>query len=1178
MTEQGEGKRRCRRLKKAALWGTGGALVVVVALYLLLNVILNTPQATDRIAKFLSDTLHQPASVTSVALTGGTVTVKGLSIANPPGFTPGNLLTVRSLSVTPSWIALLSGRNSFSDITIRDLKLTLARNNAGAWNFSGLTHLTSGKKSASETFIKRLVLEKSAVSMDGRGIEDLSLAVNDFSTKGSTGSAIILTFKDDFGSTCRIAGNARLGPHPDLDLSLDAPRLSFKVLRGMKIPLDPDKGEGKLSIRAALHGDGLKLDGNASFERLTVLLKGEEVPLTGAFDFAGRYDRGKDSAAIDSCRLRVAGLALVRLAGRIDQVRKGRLFTTEVTYDGIDLEKVFALLPAKMKRDFHPEGALLPGVIRVAGSGASGITTGHAAFALRNGGLRKGARVLAEGVMADASIDRGKSGWAMRARISQEGKNSAAPVRFRDIPITALFSERFHPLQAEIPSFAASYEGVAVKGGASYRSAAPVPLTIRLEVTDAPLTVLARSFPLKHAEIAKGALTASLHASGSGPGEFRSELVAGLKGLKGKFNGKMIALAGLSARGEAGAHGGKLTASGSLKADGGLYGGKQLAASFAWKVADGRFVLGGGDLSLDQARLGFAEISGTIPRKTVSSEGSSIPLVLNFTGIKFRQGENGVDGLGGELNARLISAAGVYRAEGSGTVTAPNLLYSGKNVGSLKARFVLSRGKGSADITGKLLDGSLTASAKGDPFAPQREMAFSADLAGVNGSRMGDILGKGRPAQVSGGTLVARAKGGYNVKEGLRCRVGVSGNSISVTGKAGKTFFTEGGLKLDADWGNGDILIRDANFSIGKGPALAVQGRVVRAATPEREGELKLALPRVSLAAILDAFANALPRTLQEANAGGNVAADSRLVLKGKQAAVAGKMSLEGGSLEVPGQKLVIADINGVVPFSMDFAGKAVAKPPEKLSFSRDNYPLLLPSMQQNAKEEHNLTIGKIRFGTTEFAATTLNIRAGNGLTEISSLASGLFGGELLGRGFFRYQAGAQYGADILVHDLSLRELCNSYPSIKGYLSGKVDGFLSLLGSARGLNDIKGLLAVWARSSRDEKMLVSKEFLQKLAGKNIRGMFFQADRRFDRGEIDAFLEKGYLTFQTLDISHTNFLGIRDLSVSVAPVQNKISLDHLFTTIREAASRGKAATGGPAAPAAAPPATEFKWEE
>jgi hypothetical protein len=281
--------------------------------------------------------------------------------------------------------------------------------------------------------------------------------------------------------------------------------------------------------------------------------------------------------------------------------------------------------------------------------------------------------------------------------------------------------------------------------------------------------------------------------------------------------------------------------------------------------------------------------------------------------------------------------------------------------------------------------------------------------------------------------------------------------------------------------------------------------------------------------------------------------------------------------VESPGQKLSIVAINGVSPFSLDFSGKKVSQPPGKVSFSRENYPRLLEAMQQPVIERHIITIGKIRFGTTEFAATTLEIRAGNGLTEISSLSSGLFQGALLGRGFFRYQEGAQYGADILVHDLSLREVCNSYPAIKGYLSGRVDGFVSVYGTEKGLNDVKGLVAVWTRSSPEEKMLVSKEFLQKLAGKNIKGMFFQADRPFDRGEIGAYLEGGFLTFETLDISHTNFLGIRDLSVSVAPVQNKISLDHLLTTIREAAARGKAATGA-APPAEKPAGGEFKWEE
>ncbi|HTP67076.1 MAG TPA: hypothetical protein VMJ66_16920 [Geobacteraceae bacterium] len=1178
MTEQSEGKKRFSRLKRIILRVAGVTLLVVAALYLLLNAILNSPPVNSRISTLLTETLHQPSAVTGVTINGGTITVRGLAIANPPGFAAGNLLTVRSLSVTPSWGALLAGRKSFSAITASDLKLSLVKDSAGAWNFSGLSRLSSGKKTTSETFIKRLVLERSAVSLNGRGIEDISLAINDLSTGGTTGSGILLTFRDDYDSTYRISGNARLGQHPDLDLSLDAPKLSFKALRGLNIPFDPEKGMGNISLKAALHGDELKLGGNGAFTQLTMRLKGEEIPLSGAFDLSGRYDRATDAASLDRCELRVDDLTRLHGRGRIDHLRKEREFSAELAHDGVELKNAAALLPSKLRRDFVPAGTILPGAVRVAGSAASGVTSGHAVLVLRNGELRKGGRVLADGVMIDAALDRERAGWSMHARLSREGRNAVAPLRFREIPITAMLSERFQPVQANIPSFSFSYEGIPVKGEAAYRSAGQVPLSIRLDVKDAPVTVLARSFPVKDMEIAGGSMTASVSAAGSGPGEFQSNVVAGLKELSGIYQGKKFALAGLSARGEAGAHSGKLTATGSLKADGGLYDGRKLAASFACKVADGRITLNGGALSFDQAQLAFTEISGPIPRKIVTPEGSSLPLLLHLTGIRFRQGESGVDGLGGELNARLVSAANGQRIEGSGTITAPGLVYLGKNVGSLAGRFVLARGKGSADLTGKLLDGTLTASANGDPFSTGREVAFSADLAGVTGRRLTDVIGKTGPVQVSGGTLNVRASGSYNGKEGLRCRAGVSGSNFSLAGKTGKAFFSDGGVRLDADWGNGDLLISDGKFNIGKGPAFALHGKVAHAASAQREGELDVALPRVAVATLFDAFANILPRALQEANVAGDIAVDGRLRLNGNRAAVAGKMTLSGGSLEIPGQKLVVADISGAVPFALDFSGSAAATSPERMSFSRENYPRLLTVMQKQAKGEHNLTIGKISFGTTEFAVTALDIRADNGMTEISSLTSGLFAGELLGRGFVRYQGGVQYGGDILVHDLSLRELCNSYPSIKGYLSGKVDGFLSLLGSDRGLNDIKGLLAVWARSSRDEKMLVSREFLQKLAGKNIRGMFFQTDRPFDRGDIEAYLEKGYLTFATLDIMHTNFLGMKDLSVSVAPVQNRIGLDHLLTTIREAASRGKAATGGAAAPAEKPPATEFKWEE
>jgi hypothetical protein len=926
-----------------------------------------------------------------------------------------------------------------------------------------------------------------------------------------------------------------------------------------------------------MHGDQFKLYGSAAFDRLTLLLKGEGVPLTGALDFVAAYDVKEDTATLEKCALQVDGLIRLKARGKVERVKKERAFTAELSHDGVEVKNLFALLPQKLRRDLSPGGTVLPGSVRIAGSSTAGVTSGQATFALRHGRMGKGGRMLAEEIAADAVLARESSGWGLAGRVFQQGSSAGIPLDLTNIPITATFSDRLRLLKAELPSFSACINGIPVKGDVTYQAAMPAPLIYRLELPEIQLVDFARSFPVKNMTFTKGSATASVRGSGRVPGEMRGDIVARLNNVQGTCAGKKIVLADLSTRAAATFSAGKIAATGSLKAGGGLYDGKKVAASFAFRLADNLATLNNGDCAVDRARINFTEISGAIPKRLAAKGENKIPINLQFAGIRCRQDDSGVDGLSGNLNATLLSDAGGRRLEGEGAVTAPSFTYKGKGVGSLAARFVLAKGKGAVAVTGKVLGGDLTASANGDPFAAERKAAFTLNLTGVQGAGLADVLGKDRPVQVSGGVLAASGTGSYSTKNGLACRMTVSGSDLALTGKKGRALLTDGGLKLDGEWGGGNLVLREGRVTVGKEPAIFLRGKIARAALPERDGEIALALPRVSLTALFDAFANILPRSLQEATAAGNVAMDGTLRIKGKQTAVTGEMTLEGGGVEIPGQKLSIVAINGAIPFSLDFSGKAMPKPPEKLSFSRENYPRLLQAMQQPVIERHILTIGKIRFGTTEFATTTLAIRAGNGLTEISSLGSGIFQGALLGRGFFRYQGGAQFGADILVHDLSLREVCNSYPAIKGYLSGRMDGFVSIYGTDKGLNDIKGLVALWTRSSPDEKMLVSKEFLQKLAGKKIKGMFFQADRPFDRGEIGAYLEGGYLTFETLDISHTNFLGIRDLSVSVAPVQNKIGLDHLLTTIREAASRGKAATG--AAPATEKPAGgEFKWEE
>jgi hypothetical protein len=289
-----------------------------------------------------------------------------------------------------------------------------------------------------------------------------------------------------------------------------------------------------------------------------------------------------------------------------------------------------------------------------------------------------------------------------------------------------------------------------------------------------------------------------------------------------------------------------------------------------------------------------------------------------------------------------------------------------------------------------------------------------------------------------------------------------------------------------------------------------------------------------------------------------------------------GAATVGGGGLEVPGQKLSIGGINGTIPFSVMLKGGSIARQPATAYPRRENYGALLKVMQQAKKEGEPFTIEKVRFGALEFGNIALTMKAGNGLVELTSLRSELYEGSLMGRGYFRYHAGIEYGSELLLSDVSLRKFCDSYPAIKGYISGRVDGIITLVGKEAALAGVTGGGDLWTRSREDEKMLVSKEFLQKLAGKNLKGIFFRSDRPYDRGEIKASVAKGYLTFHNLDIEHTGMLGVKDLSVSVAPVQNRIAIDHLIKSIKEAAARGKASQGG--APEAAPPATEFKWQD
>ena len=265
------------------------------------------------------------------------------------------------------------------------------------------------------------------------------------------------------------------------------------------------------------------------------------------------------------------------------------------------------------------------------------------------------------------------------------------------------------------------------------------------------------------------------------------------------------------------------------------------------------------------------------------------------------------------------------------------------------------------------------------------------------------------------------------------------------------------------------------------------------------------------------------------------------------------------------------------MPFSLTLP-TAGGKPPRRDSgYSRETYPRDLALLKQTSGAP-TLHIARIRFGTLETGETRFHLKAAGSRTELVRVETSLYGGLLLGRGGLAWDRGPVYDLDLLITDLSLRRVCETIPAIKGYLSGKVDGVVGLHGERGGLTGALGYFDIWARKADDEEMLVSKEFLQKLAGKKLKGFLFRDDRPFDHGELSGHLSNGDLTFTELTIAHTNIFGVRDLNVTVVPTQNRISLEHLISSIRTAAERGKPAKEGSDGPSDARPQTEFKWLE
>ena len=1158
-------------------WFFLAVLLVPAALLLIVTLLAATPSGAKLAGRELSRFLGQPVTINALQFRGASLRVQGLAIGNTPPFT-GNFLTVGSITMVPS-LRLVTGTPSLALLEVKGATLALKQDPAGRWNVTPLLQRLRSRRGGGETFSGNLRIRETSLNVNDRVFPVMDISLRDLATRGSRDASWQVSFADRKRRPVTITGTVRPGASPAMTLAVDAPEIALSSLaQVMTLPpaLDPGSGTAALHLTASLRGEVLEASGTLSFAGVSARLKERAIPLTGSLDLAGVYRTDRDEARISRGSVTLDGLAALSGTALIRKVKNDREFSADLAAGALDIGALRHLLYPEGMKGLTAAGRVTIRNLSLAGNARLGLTACRATVMLDKGEASWQGRALVREMAATLSVDKRTAGWALAGQITSGGGD---PVELQSLTgvITARLSPRFRPLQVEVAPLSGVVRGIGIAGSIRYAASATEPLTLNLMTGKAPLTALS-PYLKDRGRIAGGTATVTLAAAAS----------QGLEEIHGAATATLDDLAATSATGK--------TVTGSrMVLDGRFRGGRNrplevtgrftgtgtldsrpAEADVAFSLTPERFQLELGRVLLDGARLTFARLHGQVPLRPVASV-PEIPVRVQIQRLSLAWQDFSLEELSGTLDGAWRTMPEGGRFEGSGGLTAGRLSWRSWKATDLAARFAGDGTGLGGDLTGAGLGGRFAATFKAASFSPATPVSFRGSGRNLVAAQVMTAIGKPLPVTLAGGLLDADFTGSLTRTGGPRLAFTTAGNNLTVA-RNGTAILTNMGLSAEGEYGAGRFHLQRGKVNVGAMVAVTLAGEINDLPAATRTGTFKVSLPETPLAAAVNSCAGLLPASLHEVRTQGMVSLSGEIALGGGKTTLGGELHVTGGEVALPSQQFSMEGIEGAVPFSLILPAAGIQPLPRGAGFSREAYPRNLALLRQPLGAP-TFRMARIRFGPLETGEARFQLKASGSRTELVRFETVVSGGELRGRGGFAWDRGPVYDFDLLANDLSLRRFCETIPAITGYLSGKVDGVIGLHGEQGGLNGILGYFDIWTRNSKDEQMLVSREFLQKLAGKKLKGFIFRDDRAYDRGELSGHLERGDITFSVLDIAHTNIFGVRDLSVTVIPTQNRISLEHLISSIRTAAQRGKPAKEEEgAAPAESLPRTEFKWLE
>jgi hypothetical protein len=369
-----------------------------------------------------------------------------------------------------------------------------------------------------------------------------------------------------------------------------------------------------------------------------------------------------------------------------------------------------------------------------------------------------------------------------------------------------------------------------------------------------------------------------------------------------------------------------------------------------------------------------------------------------------------------------------------------------------------------------------------------------------------------------------------------------------------RTIIKEGILKAGVNFKGKDLdFIGDAKA--GKLSA-RISGAVNGFSNKDRQIMVHLSFPEVKALDVRETLWDIFPDSLLYTGLDGSLAAD--ISVRYSAAAglgLNGKVLLSDLVLDGENGEYSVGPIRGELPV-LYTRGNDKQSPPDLPSFERGEFKNTRRYFAEKKRDDtYNLiSLGTMRYGFQLLDNVNLWIRPEGKFLHIDHFSGNIFGGTLNGSAIIDIADLVGYKAGFLIEGLSLAQLCDRIEPIRGYISGNVDGIATVKGEGGGLPRLIGKADFWTYSTPEEKTEISKEFLQKVGGLSLQG--YLGDRRFDKGIMSLYLQGGYIIFRELELSNRNVIGMKDLDIKVAPLNNRIAIDHLMWSITEAAYRAE----------------------